>query len=421
MITATLVSIGCSLAAAETATAPNQKLVLFDGQSFEGWVRYLRDGQGDVEETWSIKPEGILACTGKPAGYIRTDKSYKDYKLRLEYRWAGRPGNNGILVHMVGEDRVWPKSLECQGGYQNNGDFWEIGGVEFNEHKVGGHRVRGRRVIKYGEHHEKEPGQWNVYEVWCVGGTVRPYVNGKLMNEATDCSVTEGKICLQSEGAPIEFRNIFIEPATDAPWPVTPEKGTQLFNGTDLDGWVRFVPDDRPIAESKEWTVDRVWSVRDGVLRCEGDPNGYIRTVESYANYRLHLEWRWTDEPTNSGVLLHRAGIDRVWPMCVEAQLMHQNAGDLWLLSESTIVVDGQQIGPGRFVPARKKHACNEKPVGEWNSYDIVCDGDTVKLTVNGLLQNVGTEANPSSGPICLQSEGSPIEFRNIYLEPLSE
>ena len=62
---------------------------------------------------------------------------------------------------------------------------------------------------------EKEPGQWNVYEVWCVGGTVRPYVNGKLMNEATDCSLTEGKICLQSEGAPIEFRNIYVEPASD--------------------------------------------------------------------------------------------------------------------------------------------------------------------------------------------------------------
>ena len=65
------------------------------------------------------------------------------------------------------------------------------------------------------------------------------------------------------------------------------------------------------------------------------------------------------------------------------------------------------------------KHAQNEKPVGEWNSYDIVCDGKTVTLFVNGLLQNKGTEANPWHGPICLQSEGSPIEFRNIYLGPI--
>ena len=75
---------------------------------------------------------------------------------------------------------------------------------------VGGHG--GRRVVKYDAHNEKEPGQWNVYEVWCVGDTVRPYVNGKLMNESTACSLSGGKICFQSEGAPIEFRNIYLEP-----------------------------------------------------------------------------------------------------------------------------------------------------------------------------------------------------------------
>jgi hypothetical protein len=98
---------------------------------------------------------------------------------------------------------------------------------------------------------------------------------------------------------------------------------------------------------------------------------------------------------------------------------MHENAGDFWLLSHSTIVVDGKQVGPGQYVNAKKKHPSNEKPAGQWNTYDIVCDGGAVKLTVNGPLQNEGTDANPSGGPICLQSEGSPIEFRNIYLEPL--
>lgn len=408
-------------AAEEEAVEPKEKIVLFDGKTFNGWVRHLR-GTGNVDETWAIKPGGILACTGKPAGYIRTEKAYKNYRFRLEYRWPGKTGNNGVLVHMVGEDRVWPKSLECQGGFRNQGDFWEIGGFAFNEHKSGGHRVRGRRVIKYGEHNEKEPGEWNVYEVWCVGGAVRPYVNGKLMNEASDCAIRGGKICLQSEGAPIEFKSITIEPASDSnkPWPVTPKERIVLFNGKDLDGWVRFTPNDKPDAD-KKWTVEKVWSVRDGVIHCEGKPNGYIRTTDSYANYKLHLEWRWLDKPTNSGVLLHRAGIDRTWPTCVEAQLMHENAGDFWLLSHSTIKVDGKPIGPKQYANAKKKHPSNEKPPGQWNTYDIVCDGGTVKLTINGLLQNEGTDAKPSSGPICLQSEGSPIEFRNVYLEPLGK
>ncbi|MFH1715906.1 MAG: DUF1080 domain-containing protein [Planctomycetota bacterium] len=419
-ITATVTVSYSPIFAADEAMEPKEKIMLFDGKSFDGWLRYLRNGQGDVDETWTIKPDGILACAGKPAGYIRTTQAYMNYKFHVEYRWQDKPGNSGVLVHMTGEDAVWPKSLECQGGYQNQGDFWEIGGLEFNEHKIGGHRVRGRRVLKYGQHNEKESGQWNVYEIWCVGGTVRPYVNGKLMNEATDCSVTAGKICLQSEGAAIEFRNIYIEPVIDKPWPVKPAKKTVLFNGEDLDGWVRFIPGDEADAE-KKWAVDKVWSVRDGVIRCEGKPNGYIRTVESYANYKLHLEWCWPQEPTNSGVLLHRAGIDRVWPKCVEAQLMHENAGDFWLLSYSTIEVDGQKIGPKEFANGKKKHPSNEKSPGEWNSYDIVCDGSLIKVSVNGLLQNEGTDANPSHGPICLQSEGSPIEFRNIYFEPLGK
>jgi len=404
--------------AAEKAVEPLEKIVLFDGKSFDGLVRHLRNNQGNVDETWQIKPGGVLACSGKPAGYIRTDKAYKNYKFHVEYRWPGRTGNNGILVHMVGEDKVWPKSLECQGMFQNQGDYFEIGGVEFNEHKIGGHRVRGRRVVKYGQHNEKEPGQWNVYEVFCVGGTVRPYINGKLMNEASDCSVTEGKICLQSEGAPIEFRNIYLEPAKKLPWPVTPRKKTVLFNGKDLEGWVRFIPDDKP-DKDKKWTVDKVWSVKDGVIRCEGIPNGYIRTVDSYANYKLHLEWRWPEKPTNSGVLLHREGIDKTWPRSVEAQLMHENAGDFWLIDQTTIKVNGKQVGPKKFANAKKKHPSNEKPLGQWNSYDIICDGKTISLFVNGLLQNQGTDSTLSSGPICLQSEGSPIEFRNIYLEPV--
>ncbi|MHC4225999.1 MAG: 3-keto-disaccharide hydrolase [Planctomycetota bacterium] len=403
---------------AADAIEPKEKVLLFDGKTFDGWFRYLRNNQGDVDETWKVKTGGILACAGEPRGYIRTVKAYKNYKLHVEYRWPGKTGNNGILVHMVGEDKVWPRSLECQGGFHNQGDFWEIGGLEFNEHKIGGHRVRGRRVLKYGEHNEKEAGQWNVYEVWCVGGTVRPYVNGKLMNEASDCAVTEGKICLQSEGAPIEFRNIYIEPTKDIPWPVEPTKKIVLFNGKDLDGWVRFSPGDKRDAD-KKWTVDKVRSIRDGVIRCQGVPNGYIRTVESYANYKLHLEWRWPAKPTNSGVLLHSAGIDKTWPKCVEAQLMHENAGDFWLLSYSSIKADGKQVGPEQYANAKKKRPSNEKPPGQWNSYDIVCDGKTVTLFVNGLLQNKGTEANPSYGPICLQSEGSPIEFRNIYLEPI--
>ena len=406
---------------AAPAIQPTAKIVLFDGKTFDGLVRHIR-GKGSLDETWKIQAGGILHCTGRPAGYIRTAKAYKNYRLHVEYRWAGKTGNNGILVHMVGEDRVWPRSLECQGMYRNQGDYFEIGGVEFNEHKIGGHRVSRRRVRKYEPSVEKKPGEWNVYEVWCVGDTVRPYVNGKLMNEASGCVLQAGRICLQSEGAPIDFRNVYLTPANEKnkPWPVTPTKKTVLFNGKDLTGWVRFIPNDKRDKETKKFTAERIWTVADGVIRCEGKPHGYIRTQEHYANYHLHVEWRWPAKPTNSGVLLHRAGIDRVWPKCVEAQLMHANAGDFWLLSHSSITAGGKKVGPKDYANAPKKGPSAEKPPGQWNEYDITCDGDAVKLVVNGKVMNEGTDADPSAGPICLQSEGSPIEFRNVYIEPIA-
>lgn len=195
--------------------------------------------------------------------------------------------------------------------------------------------------------------------------------------------------------------------------PETPRAKTELFNGKDFAGWVKFAP-------GGEAKVDEIWTVRDGVIHCLGKPNGYIRTEKAYRNYRLHLEWRWVEKPTNSGVLLHTSGPDRVWPLCVEAQLMHENAGDFWLLSQSTLRVDGEVKGPGAYVNVKKRAPHSEKPAGEWNAYDITCDGGKVRLVVNGVLQNEGEEANPGAGFICLQSEGSPIEFRNVYLEPLA-
>jgi len=405
---------------AEPVVEPTEKIVLFDGKTFDGLVRHLR-GKGDVDETWKIKEGGVLHCTGRPAGYIRTAKAYRNYKLHVEYRWAGRTGNNGILVHMVGKDNVWPKSLECQGMYRNQGDYFEIGGVEFNEHKIGGHRVGGRRVRKYEPSVEKKPGEWNVYEVWCVGGTVRPYVNGKLMNEASDCALTAGKICLQSEGAPIEFRNIYLEPAGEKnkPWPVTPTKKTVLFNGKDLTGWVPFLHQDKRDPKTKKFGAETNWSVVDGTMRCEGKMIGYIRTEEHYANYRLHVEWRWPEKPANSGVLLHRTGIDVALPRCIEAQLKHESAGDIVLLGGASVEAGGKKVGGKGIAVVKRPGASAEKPAGEWNTYDITCDGGTVKVVVNGKEVNQASGADPSSGPISLQSEGGPVEFRNVYIEPI--
>jgi hypothetical protein len=101
---------------------------------------------------------------------------------------------------------------------------------------------------------------------------------------------------------------------------------------------------------------------------------------------------------------------------------MHENAGDFWLLDGPGVTANGKVYGgkPGNFVNVKKINPSNEVPPGKWNSYDIYCRADTIKCYVNGLLQNEGTNSTETSGRICLQSEGSPIEFKNIYIEPLN-
>jgi len=186
-----------------------------------------------------------------------------------------------------------------------------------------------------------------------------------------------------------------------------------LFNGTDLSGWKLFIPGDSV-------DVEQVWTVKEGVVHCAGVPNGYMMTEESYSDYKLHLEWRWAEEPTNSGVLLHCQGPDQTWPNCIECQLMAGNAGDFVLIGPGSITVDDSTyVNEERFLSIKKKHESNEKPAGEWNTYDIEVRGSSVACYVNGLMQSNGVDCSHTSGPIALQSEGSPIEFRNIYITAL--
>ena len=190
----------------------------------------------------------------------------------------------------------------------------------------------------------------------------------------------------------------------------------RLFNGYNLDGWKHYTEDPGTVAS-------QVWSVKDGILRCEGRPNSYLRTTRPFSNYKLTLEWRWPSKPTNSGILLHGSGPDRIWPDCYEAQLRSGDAGDIVIIGhERSLTVDGKTFRPeeSRYLRIpRQKQPSSEKKPPQWNRYEILCRGDTIALYVNGVLQNRGTNASVAEGFIALQAEGSPIEFRNIVLEKL--
>lgn len=184
----------------------------------------------------------------------------------------------------------------------------------------------------------------------------------------------------------------------------------RLFNGKDLSNWV-FVLKDK--------TVDpaTVFTVKDGMIHITGNPFGYMRTKSTYSNYRLHVEWRWPAEATNSGVFVHCHTPDAIWIKCIECQLQAGNAGDFVCMNGADM---NERTDKSNAI-VRKKAPSSEKPAGEWNTMEVVCSGNTIEVYVNGVLQNKGTNTSVSSGSISLQSEGKDIEFRNVFLTALKK
>ncbi len=194
--------------------------------------------------------------------------------------------------------------------------------------------------------------------------------------------------------------------------PVRPTEQIQLFNGKDFAGWTKYIT-----AEPGS-SPDVTWTVADGVIRCTGKPFGYLMTRQTYADFKLHVEYRWygTSAQMNSGIFVLKTGPDTFFlPKAIETQLKKGSAGDFVLLSTATL--NGLENPKNRSV--KKQADSSEKPDGEWNSVDIVVKGNTIASSVNGVLQNSGKDAYTDAGQICLQSEGGPIEFRNITLAPL--
>jgi hypothetical protein len=188
-----------------------------------------------------------------------------------------------------------------------------------------------------------------------------------------------------------------------------------LFNGKDLDGWTIFVGDDSV-------NPDNFFYVKEGVIETIGVPNGYLRTNKAYSDYHLHVEWRYPEEPVNSGIMVHINGPDLLWPAHYQGQLKHGDAGDFIVHGvgekatiRDTVYTSSQEVKP--VIP--KAHDSVENPAGEWNDFDIICKGNTVELRVNNLLQNVASDCSMSSGKIGLQAEGCRIQFRNLWIEPL--
>lgn len=187
-----------------------------------------------------------------------------------------------------------------------------------------------------------------------------------------------------------------------------------LLDGATLAEWEFVTPE-------KVTSLEAVAAAQsDGSLALAGKPTGFIATKTTHRDYRLHVEWRWTEKPGNGGVLLHIASgpKDRAWPLSFQVQTKHKSVGDLLPMAGATFA-EPITSAAGAAAAHVRTAADSEKPAGEWNSADIVCRGNEIEVTINGVAQNKITGVSVSEGRIGLQFEGAPFAVRGVRIESL--
>ena len=207
---------------------------LFNGRDLAGWVNVNTDA-----DTWKVR-DGLLICSGKPIGVMRTDKQYENFVLHIEWMHMEAGGNsgvfawsnarpnptsrlpNGVEIQML--ELEWPK-LHIRDGVTPpvayvHGELFGVNGV-----KIIPENPRGERSMSI-ENRCKGRGEWNTYDVVAVDGAIKLSVNGKFVNGIRGATQKKGYICLESEGAEIHFRNIRImelPPGVTSPEQAAPE------------------------------------------------------------------------------------------------------------------------------------------------------------------------------------------------------
>lgn len=168
---------------------------LFNGKDMTGFkeVPPAKDGKGPF-----TVEEGVINVSGKPNGYFHTEKSYKNFVLRFDWKFL-KDGNSGLLVHIQGAHKVWPKCVEVQGMQKDHGNIFAIGGAKGSFKKDAKAQ---KEAIKIGE--------WNSTEVISQNGELTAKVNGVVVSSGKG-DLTEGQLGWQSEGSPLQFKNIRIK------------------------------------------------------------------------------------------------------------------------------------------------------------------------------------------------------------------
>lgn len=407
---------------------------LFDGKTLSGWANI-----NCAPSTWSAR-DGIIYCSGKPTGVLRTERMYQNFVLKLQWRHLHPKGNAGVFVWadaITAPGVPFHRGIEVQvldgreaADHTSDGDIFPIHGATMKPDNGRG----GSRAFPTEKRSKPSP-QWNDYEMTCIDGTIQLAVNGKVVTSGSECSPRRGYICLESEGSPVEFRNLLIKPLPGADLPVEQiakmdDGFVSLYNGVDLSGWKVH---DGLIGhwQSNDWRLDY-----DGKATGE-DKN--LWTAESFGDFQLIVDWRWSgtyEKMTKRPVVLP-SGEYAQNPDGTDTQVDVPVADSgIYLRGSSKAQINIWQwpIGSGEIwgyrtdqsLPAEIRAAATpnhkaDKPVGDWNRFEITMQGDQISVILNDktVIERCHLPGVPTEGPIALQHHGDQIQFANIYVKRL--
>ena len=368
---------------AETNSDDEGYRPLFNGQDLSGWVAV-----NTAPSTWRVE-EGMLICSGKPIGELRTERMYQNFVMEVEWRHMVPAGNAGIFIwadDITARGQPFHRGIEVQvleNAYGNtrshttHGDIFPIHGATMTPINGRG----GSRAFPI-ENRSRPSPEWNHYRITCLDGNIALEVNGKLVTQGRDCRPKKGYICLESEGGVVHYRNLKLKELPDTP--LEPEdiaianRGYRcLYTGVDFSGW-KFAP-----------SADGHWQTRDWVFSYDGQADAagsVVATSESFDDLGFILDVRFGEAGAPLQLRLRGA------------------QGGLITLDPSAFELGGL-LAEGRG----------------WNRIEGTLEGDLLSVSINGQswLKDRQLEQLPAQGPIEIIATGA-TDFANPYVRELA-
>jgi hypothetical protein len=407
---------------------------LFNGKDLKGWKTV-----NCAPSTFTVR-NGMIFCTGKPTGVMRTEKMYENFVLQADWRHLDKEGNSGIFIWSdatTAKGQPFTRAIEVQVMVGSEADWYTSDGDVFPIHgavmKPENPRPKGGDRAYPTEKRMRPGGEWNHYEITCKDGSISLAVNGKMVTRGHDVNPRRGYICLESEGSPIEFKNIRIKEMPPAKPPLTivqiarkDDGFLPMYTGVDFSGW-RFEKVHEGHFKADDWMI-----TFDG----GGDD---LWTQKSYKDFVMVCDWRWTAKPeTHELPVLLPNGDYRLTNDGTQMSVPMEDAGDsgiylrgnsksqvnIWCWSCGSSEVHGyvtdeklpREVRAGG-VPKERADAA----IGQWNRFVITMKGDRLTVVLNNktVIDNAQLLGVPSEGPIALQHHGGAIQFANLFIKEM--